>query len=162
MDDAQDTDTDTEMDMDQSPNFKPHCTNNYQFNRFIRMIMACGVSYRNGAKIGNGLIEDLIDIGILPKDDSLIFTLPKIQREVNRIGSSDSKEHLEKLKETKIESIGHDGKASKTLQNHRKVTVESKLTIISNSTRGYMGHEIPVDGTGEELSNSLYKVSFEA
>ena len=153
-----------EVDTDPSPNWKPgpedSSKNTYQFNRFIRMIMACGVSYRQGAKIGNGLIQDLVDIGLLPKDDSLILTMPKIQNEVNRIFKSDSKEHLEKLQQTKIVSIGHDGKASKTLQNHRKMAVESKVTFIENVERGYISHEIPAGPTGEDLANSIYKVSF--
>ena len=153
------------MDVDQSPNWKPNPEDTtepqrYQFNRFVRLLMAAGLSYRKAAKVGNGLLEDLMDIGLLPKDDNLLFTKAKIQREVNRIGKMDANEHLKELKKTKITSIGHDGKASKTLQNNRKVTVESKVTFMKNDTRGYITHKIPADGTGEELANCLYEVSF--
>ena len=159
------TDEGPDADMDQSPDWMPDpedsLRNTYHFNHFIRMLMAGGVSHRYGAKIGSGLIKDLIEIGLLPKDDSLFFTKGKIENEVNRIGKLDADQHLKDLKATKIVSIGHDGKASKTLQNNGKVKVESKVTIINNVERSYMTHEIPADGTGEELANSLYKVSLE-
>ena len=157
-----DGEDDIVMDADQSPNWVPKdVQNTYQFNRFVRMLLASGISYRHGAKIGNALVKDLVNLGFLDDDSSLLFTKSKIESEANRIGKLDAEQHLQDLKETKIVSIGHDGKASKTLQPNCKVKVESKVTIINNVERSYMTHEIPVDGTGEELANCLYKVSFE-
>ena len=78
-----------DVDTDESPNWMPgpgDSTNNtIQYNRFIRMIMATGTSYRAAAKIGNGLIEDLVDVGYLPRHDALVLTKTKIEREVDQI-----------------------------------------------------------------------------
>ena len=45
------------------------------------------------------------------------------------------------------------------LQNHSRTTIENKVTFIDNVTRTYLTHEIPENGTGEALAESLVKVA---
>ena len=72
----------------------------------------------------------------------------------------DAEAHLAEMKERKLISIGHDGKASKTMQKNSRFTVESKITIIDNVYRGYVSHDTPEDGTGLATGNILIKVSY--
>ena len=125
--------------------------------------MACGLSQREGAMVGNALLCDLKELGFITEDqrDELCFTISKIQRETERIGKIEAQKHLEEIRSRKLISIGHDGKASKTLQKNSRVLVESKITIIDNVWRGYVSHDTPEDGTGKATGNILIKVSSE-
>ena len=155
------TDDIPDFDADNSSNYDPStdegaCYNTDKYSDFIREIMGCGLSYREGARVGNGLMRDLIRLGKLQEDDALWITKSKVEREMDRIGKIDAAEHDESV--TGIVAIGFDGKASKCLQSHCQTTVENKVSIIDMMSRGYVDHVIPEDGTGEELSNSLIEV----
>ena len=55
--------------------------------------------------------------------------------------------------------LGFDGKKSRTLEEHCQTHVQDKQAIIDNVGRRYVSHGIPVDGSGEEVSNLLIKVA---
>ena len=103
METAEDCEADSVLDNDDSKDYDPSLedsgASNYncdKYNRFIKGIMASGVSNRYGAKLANDLILDLVENGRIPYelyDESLLFTESKILREKDRIGTDLIKEH---------------------------------------------------------------------
>ena len=94
---------DSVLDNDDSKDYDPSLedsgASNYncdKYNRYIKGLMACGVSNRYGAKLANDLIMDLVELGRIPPeayDESLLFCESKILREKDRIGADLIKEH---------------------------------------------------------------------
>ena len=156
---------DSDEDDDNSPDYVPSLKdsgasgyNTIKYNRVIRSVMGCGVSDRDGAKIANSVIMDLVDLDILQFDERLLLTISKIQYQKARIGKVLIKEHEENV--AALESIGFDGKKSRTCKENCQVTIEDKITVAGNCGRNYVGSFIPGDGTGEECATGVLEVSF--
>ena len=157
-DESQDESQDDSPDYVPSPNDSGYSGyNTIKYNRVIKNIMACGVSNRDGAKIANGFYMDLVDLGMMQFDESLLLTETKIKNEKDRIGKVLIKEHEANV--TGLESIGFDGKKSQTCKENCQVTIEDKITVGNNVSRDYVGSFIPGDGTGEECCDGVYEVS---
>ena len=64
------------LDADDSPNYIPNPNdsgysgyNTTKYNRFIKSVMACGMSNRYGAKLANDLYMDWVDLGLIQFDE---------------------------------------------------------------------------------------------
>ena len=157
-------DDNSDDDDDDSPDYVPSLEdsgasgyNTIKYNRVIRSIMGCGVSDRDGCKVANSVIMDLVDIGLLQFDEGLLLTKTKMQYQKDRISKVLVKEHEENV--IGLQSIGFDGKKSRTCEEHCQTTVQDKQAVINNVTRKYVGSFIPGDGTGEECSNGVIEVT---
>ena len=131
--------------------------NTHKYNEGIKNVMACGVSNRDSAKIANGFFMDLVALGRIQFDESLLLTESKIQSEKDRIGKALIEEHEANV--TGLVSVGFDGKKSQTCKENCQVTIEDKITVVDNVSRNYVGSFIPGDGTGQECSDGVYEVS---
>ena len=131
--------------------------NTTKYNHAIREIMGCGVSDRHGARVVNGVIMDLVAMGKLQFDETLLVTKSKVQYQKGSISKAIIKQHEEDV--TGLKSIGFDGKKSRTCQEHSQKIVQDKQTVICNITRKYVSSFIPEDGTGEECASGVIEVS---
>ena len=131
--------------------------NTTKYNHAIREIMGCGVSDRHGARVVNGVIMDLVALGKLQFDETLLVTKSKVTYQKGSVSKAIIKQHEEDV--TGLKSIGFDGKKSRTCQEHSQKIVQDKQTVICNVTRKYVSSFIPEDGTGEECANGVIEVS---
>ena len=152
------------LDADDSPDYIPNPNdsgysgyNTTKYNRFIKSVMACGMSNRYGAKLANDLYMDWVDLGLIQFDEGHLITEYKVKAEKDRIGKLLIKDHEETV--VGLESVGFDGKKSRTCKENCQVTIEDKITVGGNCGRNYVGSFIPGDGTGEECATGVYEVS---
>ena len=107
-----DTEGDSVLDTDNSTDYVPSLedsgASNYNYNlynRYIKGVMACGVSNRDAAKLANDFYLDLVDLNLIQYDESLLLTESKIVREKDRIGKDLIQEHEATV--IGLESIGN-------------------------------------------------------
>ena len=107
-----DTEGDSVLDTDQSTDYVPSLedsgASNYNYNlynRYIKGVMACGVSNRDAAKLANDFYLDLVDLNLIQYDESLLISESKIVREKDRIGKDLIQEHEATV--IGLESIGN-------------------------------------------------------
>ena len=81
--DNDDTDPDYVESLDDSGESN---RNTNKYNQMPRMVMARGLSNRDGAKVVNAFYMDLVDLGLIQFDERHLITESKIQREKDRIG----------------------------------------------------------------------------
>ena len=60
--------------------------NTIKYNLMPKMVMARGLSNRDGAKVVNAFYMDLVALGLIQFDERHLITESKIQREKDRIG----------------------------------------------------------------------------
>ena len=81
--DNDDTDPDYVESLDDSGESN---RNTNKYNQMPRMVMARGLSNRDGAKVVNAFYMDLVALGLIQFDERHLITESKIQREKDRIG----------------------------------------------------------------------------
>ena len=119
-----------------------------KYHTLIPAVLSSGLSNRKTAKIINSLfVDEKIDAYISPEKVRLLK-----QKHLRAL----TKKHEEETKN--LIGIGVDGKCGLVKEIHCQSSSKDKESMTNSVTGNYIDHDIPVESSGEGISDGVFKI----